>query len=1168
MCMVENVCKNCNAPLDMAEAKNGVIVCAFCGSAFTLPKKEQPPAVVKALDFGYAALDKCRFDDAYTHFASAAELDGSEPEAYWGKALAKFRVQYLRDTVNNRLQPICHEMSGRVFREDRDCVKALELATDEQRAEYAKKAEEIDYIRKEFHALERTGLDYDCFICVKVTDESGNPTRDSLDATRIYMGLKEAGYKPFFSEYEIRGRAGADYEAMILYALYMSESMLVVCSDEEYLKTKWVKNEYTRFAELMGEEKKEGNSITIAFRGGVIERLPGVKGKIQGISLTELDAMDRIRAFIDSHDAEKQRKKAEREAAEREARERKEAEEREKIRAAAEAERKAAEEAAKARAEAAEKRAAEMERRLKELEAAQNAPKSAPKNEPKNESKSAPKNEPKPAAGNEPKPAPAKPAAPVKPATGGDFGDIEIPDPAAPAAPAKAANPAAAAGFEIKDGVLIKYKGTAADVTIPAGVQKIEAGAFKGCTHVTSVVFGIGVQTVGEEAFSGCMSLASVTVPPTLKRFEKDAFKECTNLARVNIADLASWCTTFFKTSAANPLSRTAISDDGKVRPGSLYINGRHLTELTIPAGVTKLGWCTFYNADIERVTIPSGVKEIGQYAFSGCENLTEMTVAADNATYKSVGNCIMEKATGKIIVGCNGSVLPQNAGVKAIAPWAFYHCRKLKRAEIPATVVLIGNSAFCGCAALADVTIPDGLTTISQYAFHGNKALKSLYIPASVATIGDYAFSDCYDLTLYCAAAKKQAGWYADIEKRKLVYRAKRADVPAAATPAAAPAKPAARPAAPKPSAPAKSAPQAAAGKPVFKIEYGTLRRYDGPGGDVVIPAGVKMIGAMMDFAGESGVFQDRQDITSVTIPAGVTKIGNRTFSGCTALAAVTIPTGVTKIGDRAFSGCTALTQIALPNSLKEIGNHAFEGCTGLKRIVLPAGLQSISVSAFQSCTALEAVDIPDSVTELWGFAFMGCKNLARVTLPAGLDKIDHGLFSDCERLQSIVLPAGVKEIEHDAFRRCKSLAGIVWPQALQTIGSWAFDGCESLPAVSLPDGVTAIGHRAFSGCKALKELRLSAALTVLASSAFSDCTALADVCIPDKVTEIGAFAFLGDRVLKTVSVPGSVKKIGDTAFGYGVTTITVRGKKPLIKPLGWHRHWKGVRTKVVYTE
>ena len=130
--MTEFCCKNCNAPLDMAEAKNGVIVCAFCGSVFTLPKKEQPPAVVKALDFGYAALDKCRFDDAYTHFASAAELDGSEPEAYWGKALSKFRVQYLRDTVNNRLQPICHEVAEESFTSDPDYKRALTLATEEQ----------------------------------------------------------------------------------------------------------------------------------------------------------------------------------------------------------------------------------------------------------------------------------------------------------------------------------------------------------------------------------------------------------------------------------------------------------------------------------------------------------------------------------------------------------------------------------------------------------------------------------------------------------------------------------------------------------------------------------------------------------------------------------------------------------------------------------------------------------------------------------------------------------------------------------------------------------------------------------------------------------------------------------------------------------------------------
>ena len=746
--MTELSCKNCNAPLNMAEAKNGVIACSFCGSVFTLPKKDASDKVRKHLDAGETALDQCRFDDALASYTKAIEADGREPEGYWGRALARNRVQYLRDTVNNRLQPICHEVSEESFTSDPDYKRALTLATPEQRAEYAKKGEEIDYIRSEFYALERTGLKYDCFICVKVTEEDGGHTEDSFAALKLYNALKKAGYRPFFSEEEMGERTGADYEALILYALKSAGSLLIVCSDKRYLETKWVKNEYTRYAAMLTDEEKERGSMAIVYLGKPIEKLPGIKGKLQGVDYRQFDAMNRICAFIDSHDAEKQRKKAEREAAEREARERKEAEEREKIRAAAEAERKAAEEAAKARAEAAEKRAAEMERRLRELEAAQNAP--------KNESKSAPK------------PAPTKPAAPAKPATGGDFGDIEIPDRAAPAAPAKA---------------------------------------------------------------------------------------------------------------AAKPAPKPAK---------------------------------------------------------------------------------------------------------------------------------------------------------------------------------------------------------------------------PASAPKPPAPAKPAPT-SAPKPAAAAKSAPQAAAGKPIFKIENGTLLRYNGPGGDVVIPAGVKQIGVMGNFAREVGAFRNRRDITSVTIPAGVTKIGHSAFSGCKALAAVTIPAGVT-----------------------EIGTDAFKGCKGLKRIALPAGLQTISVAAFEDCTALEAVDIPDSVTELRRAAFMGCKNLTRVTLPAGLEKIESNLFSGCERLQSIVLPAGVKEIEGSAFWNCKSLSGIVWPQALQTIGSWAFAQCGSLPAVILPDGVTEIGERAFSGCKALK----------------------------------------------TVSVPGSVKKIGETAFGNGDTTITVRGKKPLIKPRGWHRHWKGEFAVVKYTE
>ena len=179
-------CKNCDAELDLYEAVGGVVACAYCGSKFTLPKKEQTSEVLSYLRMGQNELNCCAFERAYTAFEKAAELDESEPEAYFGMALAEYRVQYLKDVVKdertgllkNRLQPICHDMGGKLFSESDEYRRALACATEEQRAEYRDRAEMIDRIRREFHELSKTGLDYDCFICVKVTDENGNHTKD------------------------------------------------------------------------------------------------------------------------------------------------------------------------------------------------------------------------------------------------------------------------------------------------------------------------------------------------------------------------------------------------------------------------------------------------------------------------------------------------------------------------------------------------------------------------------------------------------------------------------------------------------------------------------------------------------------------------------------------------------------------------------------------------------------------------------------------------------------------------------------------------------------------------------------------------------------------------------------------------------------------------------
>lgn len=295
-------CKNCGGTLDLTKARNGVVECAYCGSKLTVPKTIASSDALDSLRQGEHDLDTCKFDDAYTAFAKAAEYDKSEPEAYFGMALAEFKVQYLKDEVADppRLQPICHEISDKKFKENKNYKKALDLATAEQRTEYIKKAGEIDDIRVEFNHLKKEGLDYDCFICVKVSGENGGTTQDSHEALRLYNYLKSQGYAPFYSEEEIKGRTGSAYEALILYALYTSECMLIVCFDENYLHTKWVKNEYMRFSKMMASEEKERNAISFVYKGTPIERLPGQEKRLQGIDLSKPDAYSRIEKYVSS----------------------------------------------------------------------------------------------------------------------------------------------------------------------------------------------------------------------------------------------------------------------------------------------------------------------------------------------------------------------------------------------------------------------------------------------------------------------------------------------------------------------------------------------------------------------------------------------------------------------------------------------------------------------------------------------------------------------------------------------------------------------------------------------------------------------------------------------------------------------------------------------------
>ncbi|MDO4619932.1 MAG: leucine-rich repeat protein [Lachnospiraceae bacterium] len=173
---------------------------------------------------------------------------------------------------------------------------------------------------------------------------------------------------------------------------------------------------------------------------------------------------------------------------------------------------------------------------------------------------------------------------------------------------------------------------------------------------------------------------------------------------------------------------------------------------------------------------------------------------------------------------------------------------------------------------------------------------------------------------------------------------------------------------------------------------------------------------------------YKYRNEIKSLVIEEGVTKIGAYCFYKCEGLTHVELPDGLLIVGSDAFDGCISLESIEIPESVTEIVSYAFRDCENLKEILLHEGLQTIDYEAFCNCTALTELEIPDSVTTIRSYAFEGCFNLQKIKLSKNLQAIQEKTFYECSSLKSVVVQETVKKIAADAFYQCRNLKNIFY--------------------------------------------------------------------------------------------------------------------------------------------
>lgn len=561
--------------------------------------------------------------------------------------------------------------------------------------------------------------------------------------------------------------------------------------------------------------------------------------------------------------------------------------------------------------------------------------------------------------------------------------------------------------------------------------------------------------------------------------------------------------------------------------------------DITIPAtitvgdetyNVTEIMASAFENSAVEIVSVPSSITKIGDYAFRN-SNLRHLGLEEEGAIV-SMGKGVFSGCSefSQFILPAAAKVIPDELfkgtalteisleGIESIGVSSFEDCKSISNLDIPESVKSIESKGFRGCTGLTEVKVNNTFPpSCAEDAFAQASDEATLYVPMGytqsyAAALGWNVFKKFDEFSLEVNVGDRFAisgiayivtGIEEDARTVKVTYQKTVGD----------------------------------------KTETAAIAdaNKEGYTGAVEVPAAISYQGKEFSVNEiEEKAFYGASEMTSVSLPVGITSIPPYTFQDCTSLGSVCLPATVTELGSNAFAYCESLSDITLPEAISSIGSRCFQNA-GISSVNIPSSLTSLPEYCFYG-TALTSVTIGDQIETIGANCFQNCRQLASAVLPSGIESLPSSLFSNCSSLQSIIIPESVAAIGSSAFAGCTSLEAVSIPASLKELSHGMLQNCSSLKEIVVPAGITSLQNQVFSGCSSLEKVTMSPEISVINQSAFANCTNLHTIAyhgdnentipgiikLSDNTLRIDQYAFQNCKAITEIILPDGFTTIG----------------------------------------